>query len=39
MTQHESTKAKILIVDDDLGKLMAIEAVGQSRDKTGEEKG
>lgn len=34
MTQIESNKAKILIVDDDLGKVMAIEAVLQSLGQT-----
>ncbi|MBA4106571.1 MAG: hybrid sensor histidine kinase/response regulator [Pirellula sp.] len=34
MTPIESNKAKLLIVDDDFGKLMAIEAVLQSLDQT-----
>jgi two-component system, sensor histidine kinase len=34
MTHDSSTKAKILIVDDDLGKLLAIEAVLESLDQT-----
>jgi two-component system, sensor histidine kinase len=34
MTQETPTKAKILIVDDDLGKVMAIEAVLESLGQT-----